>query len=145
MVGRSIKFKVNKMKKLTPLQESGLRKIVATIKESDYNFDVIPHTKLKGRAVFNYDDLSDTSKLKARNSVIISLTSAYKHILKSAKEEFGRDMHAAINDKYHGSRINNARTTLKKAINSRSYLEKFIKSNLINFLEDGTYIKYNTE
>lgn len=103
----------------------------------------VPLKSLKndGVNVLLFNQLSDEAKIKARLGLIEHGQHHLAAKIAIAKELFKNNLHIAINDKSHISRLVGS-MNLIKTLSNIVKSDALIVANLCNFLADGTYIYY---
>lgn len=93
------------------------------------------------KPLYEYFQLPETARPAARQSIIDSDKAEICRAMTAARELSKSNINAAVNDKYHISRILR-RTQHFKTLTDVVKLERYIDANLCKFLIDGTYVRY---
>lgn len=91
--------------------------------------------------VYEYDDLSDIAKVKARAQVIQKEMIVYTKQVDSLKMLIKSNIHFCINT-YPIRCLFRTKYYLLKVENDNEYYYQWVKENLLHFLYDGTHVTY---
>ncbi len=89
-----------------------------------------------------YSQLSDTSKVKAREEILDCELSAYNKDLTNFRMYIINNIHSIVNDENKLPSFIRRKNHINKLTKDLNHIENLIIGNLCNFLEDGTYITY---
>jgi len=90
-----------------------------------------------------YAQLSDFSKVKARQEVLNIDVMYYQKQKDAFKSKLQNNINQVVNNKVDLPALIRRNQHIKKISSDMLLLEKYIIGNLCHFLEDGTYVTYS--